>query len=118
MWPVDFKAVQQNIIEYRKKQKQRQQQQARKEWEGLECATGPRNNNNYDLHELLPPQSYAECQATITFILGKIHNFFSFLLRQRYTDVIKSTQIYLSQGAIPELKVLQACARATSHLKV
>jgi hypothetical protein len=61
MWPVDFKAVQRKIIEYRKKQKQKQQQQAQKEWERLECVTRPRNNNNYDLPELLPPQSYAEC---------------------------------------------------------
>jgi hypothetical protein len=84
MWPVDFKAVQQKIIEYGKKQKQRQQQQAQKEWEGLECVTGPRNNSNYDLPELLPPQSYAECQAAITSIQGKIHDL---LLLHHVTDI-------------------------------
>jgi hypothetical protein len=117
MWPVDFKAVQRKIIEYGKKQKQRQQQQAQKEWEGLECVTGPRNNDNYDLPELLPPQSYAECQAAITSMQGKIHDLLSSPSRQRYTDVVKSTQVHLSRGAIHELEVLQARARATSHLK-
>jgi hypothetical protein len=36
-----------------------------------------RNTSDYELPELLPPQSYAECQAAISSIQGKIDNLLS-----------------------------------------
>jgi hypothetical protein len=76
-----------------------------------------RNTNDYKLSELLPPQSYAECQAAISSIQGKINNLLSSLLHQRFSIIIQSTQIHLSRAAIHKLKIIQAQARATGQLK-
>jgi hypothetical protein len=68
MWPVSFKAVQKKVIKYGKKEKLRHARQAENQWEDVEDVLEDRNTSDYELPELLPPQSYAECKAAISLI--------------------------------------------------
>jgi hypothetical protein len=61
MWPVSFKAVQKKVIEYKKKEKLRHARQAENQWEDMEDVLKGKNTGDYELPELLPPQSYAKC---------------------------------------------------------
>jgi hypothetical protein len=61
MWPVSFKAVKVKIDEYRKKQMPKQIL--------IDKEQGP---SDYKLPDLLPPSSYAECQAAIQLIQPKV----------------------------------------------
>jgi hypothetical protein len=117
IWPVSFKAVQKKVIEYRKKEKLRHARQAENQWEDMKDVLKGKNTSDYELPELLPPQSYAECQAAISSIQGKINNLLSSPSRQRFSIIIQSTQIHLSHATIHELEIIQARARATGQLK-
>jgi hypothetical protein len=120
MWPPSFKAVKDKIDEYASKRKKKADKKAEKERqqeldELWDDSTEP--DNNYKLPELLPPSSYAECQAAIESISGKVQDLLTSLSRKRYTGIIKATYVYLGRGSIHELEILQARATATNHLK-
>jgi hypothetical protein len=74
MWPVSFKAIQAKIHEYGKKTEQKQ-------------ATN-KETSDYELPELLPPSSYAECQAAIQSLQPKVQDLLSSPSRTRYSNIM------------------------------
>jgi tyrosyl-tRNA synthetase len=113
MWPPSFKAIKAKIDEYASQKKKRAQQKAereaqkkrQKELEELwDEAAKP--NFDYQLPELLPPQSYAECISGIETFAPRLLDTLSSPSRKRFTGVIKATSVHLNRGSIHELEIL------------
>ena len=106
IWPVSFKVVKVKIDKYRKKQMPKQIL--------TDKGQGP---PDYELPDLLPPSSYAECQAAIQSIQPKVQSLLSSPSRTRYLNIIQATYSYLACGSLHKIEIIQARATATNHLK-
>jgi len=85
MWPISFKAVKVKLKEYGGKEKE-------------EIELEP----EYELPQLKPPSSYAECQEALRGLEGKIYNALSSPTRARYKSLsilrtpISPVEVYTS----------------------
>ena len=62
----------------------------------------------YQLPQLKPPSSYAECQNALRLIDNKVQHALSSPSRTQYKVIIESTNIFLARGSLHEMEVAQA----------
>ena len=71
----------------------------------------------YQLPQLKPPSSYAECQDALRTIDSKVQHALSSPSRARYQVTIESTNIFLARGSLYEIEIAQAYAGAKATHK-
>ena len=118
---MSFKAVQKKLKEYREKKKKDtglEYLEFRSESETEEEAEPSlKPIEEYQLPQLKPPSSYAECQNALRLHDNKIQQVLSSPSRAQYKVTIESTNIFLTRGSLHEIEIAQAQAGAKATHK-